>query len=194
MPPELGREHQGDEVNSPETIISRFPGPDTANFYSPESFFYSTCGILATSPKLDIVHSGPEFKLDHLERFAKKIGSAKAERIQHVLLESQLKSVGMCPEFVKICQLLPELKTIYFAYRHEDNFEGTMGPNTLAGDLVPTSLASTGNVDTDDIIKHKKSEYPLVLEIQFQRQGINNARPRIAFIGVREALPRQAKL
>ena len=180
---------QRDELNTFETIISRLPESGAVQFYSPESFVYAICEILATSPELDMVHFGPQFKLDHLEMFAKNIGPAKAQKIKHLLLEYQLESL-ICPNFFRICQLLPKLKTIYFVYRHEDNLKGTIGSNTLAGDLVFTSLASTRKVHGDDIIQHK-SFYPIALESQFQKQRMNNALPRIEFMAVRQVSLRQ---
>ncbi len=53
-----------------------------------------TLEILAVSPKLDMIHLGPEFKIEHLEAFAETICKLQAGKIRHLILESQIENAA----------------------------------------------------------------------------------------------------
>lgn len=145
-------------------------------------------GLLAISPKRDIIQIGINFEIQHLEAFAASVGKEEAKEVRHLILEYQVENMyngagGVrrvtAPRFYKICELLPELTRIIFV-----SHKGDGGSNTLVGDLVFTSLDSTGTSEMDGITFKAWAEhsYPLFLERQLGARSMANRRPEILFM------------
>jgi hypothetical protein len=145
-------------------------------------------GILAVSPKLDIIHFGVNFELEDLKSFAGSISKAEAKEVRHLILEYQVEDAfngegGVrrtgVPRFYKICELLPELTRIIFVSHKKDR-----ASNTLVGGLVFTTHDSTGTSDMDGITfkAYAEHHFPIALERQLETRRMGNARPEISFL------------
>lgn len=145
-------------------------------------------GILAVSPKLDIIHFGVNFELEDLKSFAGSISKAEAKEVRHLILEYQVEDAfngegGVrrtgVPRFYKICELLPELTRIIFVSHKKDR-----ASNILVGGLVFTSHDSTGTSDMDGITfkAYAEHHFPIALERQLETRRMANARPEISFL------------
>jgi hypothetical protein len=144
--------------------------------------------ILAVSPKLDMIHFGPEFKIEHLEAFAETISKSQAGKVRHLILESQTENtysaVGggqrmIIPKFFKICALLPGLTRIIFV-----SYDQGRGSSTPVGDLVFTTLDSgqTSEADGRTFKQFAEQQYPVFLARQLLAKGMGNKRPEILFM------------
>jgi hypothetical protein len=144
--------------------------------------------ILAVSPKLDMIHFGPEFRLEHLEAFAETIGKSHAKKVRHLILESQIENAYngagggqriVAPKFFRICNLLPGLTRIIFISHDQGR-----GSNTPVGDLIFTLLDSgqTSEADGRTFKQFAEQHYPVFLERQLLAKGMGNTRPEILFM------------
>ncbi|TAQ87754.1 hypothetical protein B7494_g3924 [Chlorociboria aeruginascens] len=90
------------------------------------------CHLLGASKDLDIVHLGPNFKMQHLQDFVQEIGTSKAKEIRILVLESQVEKIWnenvrsnrfnlAMPRFFEICGLAPQLGLLIFVNSRGDN-------------------------------------------------------------------------
>jgi hypothetical protein len=144
--------------------------------------------ILAVSPKLDMIHFGPEFKIEHLEAFAETISKSQAGKVRHLILESQTENAYsaagggqrmIIPKFFRICTLLPGLTRIIFV-----SYDQGRGSSTLVGDLVFTTPDSgqISEADGRTFKQFAEQQYPVFLERQLLAKGMGNKRPEILFM------------
>lgn len=135
--------------------------------------------ILAASPKLDMIHFGPEFKLEHLEAFVETISKSQAGKVRHLILESKTERRMIVPKFFRICNLLPGLTRIIFV-----SYDQGHGSSTPVGDLVFTTLDSgqTSEADGNTFKQFAEQRYPVFLERQLLAKGMGKTRPEILFM------------
>lgn len=128
-----------------------------------------------------------------------KIGASKAEDVRHLILEYQIenanKGIGdfkkrlISPKFFKICEHLPKLTRIIFVSHDKGK-----GSNTLAGDLVFTSLDSSSmsvtampGQDSTPFTDWATGYYTACLNQQLKKRKMDNFRPVISFMTPVEA-------
>lgn len=139
--------------------------------------------ILAVSPKLDMIHFGPEFKIEHLEAFAETISKSQAGKVRHLILESQIENAYnaagggqriLAPQFFRICNLLPGLTRIIFVSHDQGR-----GSSTLVGTLDSGQISEA---DGRTFKQFAEQRYPVFLERQLLAKGMGNTRPEILFM------------
>lgn len=90
-------------------------------------------GVLAASQQFEMIHFWTSYKVGHLERFERVIGTYCAAKVHSLILEMEL-SVFQTPIFYRMCQLFPKLQCIIFVFREANN-----PSNGIGGHMVYTN-------------------------------------------------------